>query len=665
MMKHRRILNISLFIITAVIISLIVPSYGTFNYNFKLGQEWEGDNITAVFDFPIYKTTEQYDKDIQKITANYVPIYNIDTTISNNVLNQIYTKYELADKPNQKGTLIYDAFSKILAIGIIDTTNNFGKNNIIKLISDGQIRSITTHNLYTQSKAVEEITTLLTNDSLLTEIDAYQINDMAIPNIFYNNQINKINKDTEINKASKTKGFIPSGTTLLNKGEIIDINAISTLNSYKNEFQKRELNGSGLSAYIGYLLYALIIMILSYVTLGNFRIKVMGELKNVLFILILYLASIIVLASFTENYGDYIYIIPFIIAPLYISAFYNTKMAIHQYIYILLICSLLTPKPIEFIAINFFGGVVAVLIIKSRYRRQSIVWAVCGAFVTYGITYLAISLLSQDMSNFNYYNILWFFANAMFAMVLYQLLFVIEKTFGFVTKITLYDLCDTNRPLLKLLATTAPGTFQHSIQVANLCEKAAKDINANHFLARAGALYHDIGKMENSAMFIENNVLTSQPHKDLTPKESAAIIKNHVSDGVVLAKKHGLPNVLVEFIESHHSDSLIYYFYRKELDNSEIDIVDILDFQYPGPKPVSKEATICMICDSVEAASRSLEQYNDETIQKLIDDIISNQIKDGLMNDSMLEISEIKIIKKSLTNSLVNIYHSRIAYPKR
>ncbi len=668
-MSRRRILNISLFIITAVIISLIVPTYSTFNYNFKLGQKWESDNIIATFDFPIYKTSEHYNSDIKRVTLNYIPIFNIDTTITNNALNIVHSKYELKNstdkKSSLKGQLIHDTLSDILAIGIIDTTSNLGNNNIIKLISDGSVRSTTIQNLYTSQRAITELCNVLREHDLLTEMDSYDIKDIAIPNIFYNNDINQANKETEIEKVSKTKGFIPSGTTILGRGEVIDIEKISTLNSYKNEFSKRKLNGSGLSSYIGYLMYVLVIMILSYISLSNSRLRVMGEFKNVLFILLLYVASIIALATCAKNYSDYIYVIPFIIVPLYLSAFYNTRIAIHQYIYLLLICSLLTPRPIEFIATQFLGGIVAVLILKSNYRRQSIVWAVCGAFGTYAVTYLAISLLSQDINNLDYYNILWLFTNAMLVMVLYQLLFVVEKTFGFVTRITLYDLCDTNRPLLKLLATTAPGTFQHSIQVANLCEQAAKDIKANYFLARAGALYHDIGKMLNSEMFIENSLANSEPHKGLTPLESVLIIKNHVTDGVVLAKKHGLPNVLVEFVESHHSDSLIYYFYRQELDNVGEANIDIEDFKYPGPKPVSKEATICMICDSIEAASRSLGQYNDQSIQKLINDIISNQIKDGLMDNSMLEIRDIKIIKESLRNSLINIYHSRIAYPKR
>lgn len=665
---NRKTINISLFIITAVIISFIVPTYSTFNYKFELGQTWKSEDISASLDFPIAKTLKEYETDVENYLVNYIPIYELDTLVTKKILNGIISQYDIGTSDDKTATLngliIYNTMEDILSIGIIDSVGNRTGKNIIKLISNGSIEPRSIRNLYTYDTALEKIVKELNRSSNPTALELLELNDLVYSNVIYNNSINIINEQKEVDKISKTKGFIPKGSVILTNGEKIDAKKLNILDSYRDEIYTKGSTGLSLLSYFGYLMYVVIIMILSYFSLKNFRADVMDKLKNVLFLLLLYIVSISVMAIVTKHSSLNIYIFPFIIIPLYISAFYSTKMSVSQYMYLLLIASVMAPKPIEFILINFLGGVVAILVMQSSYRRHIILQASLCALLTYITIYASLCLMTGDYASFSQ-NLIGFGINSVLVIILYQFLFVIEKTFNFVTNITLFDLCDTNRPLLRDMAIKAPGTFQHAIQVANISESAAKSIGANHLLARTGALYHDIGKMLNPEMFIENSIANNQAHINLTAKQSAEIIKNHVVNGTTLAKKHNLPKVVVEFIESHHSDSLIYFFYRKELDEVGIENIDETDFRYPGPKPVSKEASICLIVDGIEAASRSMEVYTEQSISDLIQNIISNQINDGLLSDSALEIKDIQLIKESIRQSLMNVYHSRIAYPKR
>lgn len=670
-MNKKTKLNISLFLVTAIIISFIVPNYSTFSYNFQLGQTWKGDNIIATVDFPVEKTNQEYEYDVEKHLENYIPIYELDTIISKNILQHIALQYDVIDTDDkiesnnkQHGNIVYQTIENILKIGIIDSVGNISGKNIVKIISNGTIKYESIKNLYSYQQVIKKIQEELSKYGQIASVEILKLNDIIRPNIKYNNSINQINKQKEIDKIAKTKGFISKGSPLIVKSEKIDKNKFHILESYKTELYKQGAIDFSFISYFGYLIYVIIIMLLSFFSLKSVKKGVMINLKNILFLVFLYLISVLIMAIVAKQTSISTYAVPLVIVPLYISAFFNTKIAIQHYIYILLITSMLTPEPIEFITINFLGGMVATIILKSTYRRHVIMKASLGAFLTFIITHTSMCMITGDYSNYIETS-LWLTANAVMVVMLYQFLFLIEKTFNFVTNITLFDLCDTNRALLKELSLKAPGTFQHSIQVANLSENAAKAIGANHLLAKTGALYHDIGKMLNPNMFIENISSGKKAHTGLTPKQSAEIIKSHVAEGAILAKKNNLPEVVIEFIERHHGNSLIYFFYRNEVDAVGVENIDEADFRYNGPKPVSKEASICMICDSVEAASRAIDEYTEESISATIESVLSTQIKNGLLSDSSLEIKDIKKIKESLKASLINTYHSRIAYPQK
>lgn len=669
----KKSINIILFIATAIIITLMMPSGGVFKYNFHFGQVWNSDPITAPFDFPLLKTTQEYQDDINKYEKSYIPIYSIDSSISKKTLSIISSYFSLSDSSDNSakkvsGQIIYNSLKDIYNRGIIDNQeSNLSYNNLIRVVKGDNLKKMSIHNVYTIESAKNRIIdSLKTRNIPYTTYSSYPISDFISSNMVYDIALNDNIKSVEIGKISKTKGFISKGSIILKDNETIDQSSLNKLNSFQKEFNKKGGVSKSYLSLFGKFIFILILMILSFFSLKNFRADVMEKTKNVMFLLILYILTAAVTIFITQKTNINIYAIPFVIVPFYIAAFYSSKMSVHQYIYVLLIASLMATAPFEFIVINFLSGIVGILIIKHSYKRTTIMLAVAATMLTYMIIYVVINIISSgNLSSIEPRMFMWFVINAGSLYVLYQLLFLIEKIFNFITRITLFELCDTNGTLLSEMAKTAPGSFQHSLQVANLVQEAAKSIGANDMLARTGALYHDVGKTVNPMFFIENNSsLEKKPHEMLSAKESARIIKGHVTEGVILAKKHKLPEVIMEFITSHHGDSLIYFFYRKELDSSN-GTIDIEDFKYPGPRPKSKEAVICMMADAIEAASRSLTDYSEESITQLIDDIIENQIKENQYSDSALKFRDISKVKASFKKTLMNIYHGRIAYPKR
>lgn len=670
---QKKFVNITLFIVTAIIITLMMPSGGVFKYKFNFGQVWNSAPIVAPFDFPLLKTSQEYQEDIRNYEKSYIPIYKIDTSISEKTLSIVSGYFSLSDSSDHSikkraGQILYTSLKEIYNRGIINNQDsNLSYNNLIRVVKGNEIKTMSISNVYTIESAKKQITeSLITSKIPYQDYSLYPIADFISSNMVYDIALNESVKSTEIGKISKTKGFVSKGSIILNDNETIDNTSLNRLNSFQKEFNRKGGVSKSYLSVFGTFVFILILMVLSFFSLKNFRADVMEKTKNVLFLVILYLLTAAITMFITQETNINIYAIPFVIVPFYIAAFYSSKMSVHQYIYVLLIVSLMAPAPFEFVVINFLSGIVGILIIKHSYKRRTIMLAVATTLLTYIVLYCVVNMISSgNFDGIEPRMFMWFVINAGSLYVLYQLLFLIEKIFNFVTRITLFELCDTNGTMLSEMAKKAPGSFQHSLQVANLAQEAAKSIGANDLLARTGALYHDIGKTINPMFFIENNSsLEAKPHEELPPRESAKIIKGHVIDGVNLAKKHKLPEVVIEFITSHHGDSLIYFFYRKELDACQ-GAVDMEDFKYPGPKPQTKEAVICMMADAIEAASRSLADYSEESITKLIDEIITNQMSDGQYSDSVLRFRDIDKIKASFKKTLMNIYHGRVAYPKR
>jgi putative nucleotidyltransferase with HDIG domain len=331
----------------------------------------------------------------------------------------------------------------------------------------------------------------------------------------------------------------------------------------------------------------------------------------------------------------------------------------------ILLAGFWVPNSYQFVLMNFLAGLVGIFSLRSYYKRGILFYTATFVFATYALVYVLVSIMQEgDFSQINWINLLWLAGNGLLILTVYPLVFLFERLFGFLSDATLFELSDTNQPLLRKLAEKAPGTFQHSMQVANLAEEAILKVGGNSLLVRAGALYHDIGKMENPEYFIENQHEGSNPHNELDFRSSAKVIIDHVVHGVEIAKKNKLPARIVEFISTHHGTSTVQYFYRSFLNANPDEEVDINEFRYPGPKPPSKENAVVMIADSVEAASRTLKSYTPDTINNLVENIIAHQAEEDQFSEANLTFADISQIKEIFKNRLSNIYHSRIEYPE-
>ncbi|MFI3321326.1 MAG: HDIG domain-containing protein [Rikenellaceae bacterium] len=672
---NNKLLSFLAFIVTTFILTLMLPSTDIFKAKYRIGERWSKPDIVAAYDFPILKSENEYNEDIEAAMTRFIPIYSFDKRVENNIEQQLNEGLKIILNNQINDSLrnylrqgIVDRVKDIYRIGIIDkstitidSTNTTGQ--VIRIVKDGELMSYSLNKLLDLEQAKGVISNLFKSHDLLRDV---HVERYLVENVVYDQSLNQTLLDENIALIPKNRGFVAQGTSVVKKGEVVTDKIYQQLESLKAESLLRSENQSSLTIVLGNFLYILIILFLHFTFLTYFRREFSKNLGNVLFLLFIYIFMALFTYIVSKIDALNIYLIPFAIVPFYIVTFYDIRMSIFEYVSVLLVCSPFAPEPIDFFFINAMAGLSGIFVLRNSYHRTKIMVSSGIMLLVYIFSYLAISLMkSGDFFALNFRELIWFGLNTLLFLGLYQLIYLFEHIFGFVTDITLFELCDTNHFLLRELAEKAPGTFQHSVQVANLAEAAAKEIGANPLYARTGALYHDIGKLENPLFFIENNSLGINPHDGLEPIKSVEIIKQHVSDGLKLAKKHNLPTVIIDFIMSHHAKSLIYYFYHQHKNNNPDEQIDESIFRYDGPAPSSREVTICMMADSIEAASRSLKSHDSESIKKLVDSIIDSQIDDGLFAESTLSFAEIIKVKSVFIAKIEGIYHTRIAYPKR
>lgn len=691
-MKNKIIPKILLFVLTAVLITVMLPNHGVFKYDFKRGGTWQYETLKAPFDFPLHKSTKELYENSKELDKTFLPVFVRDSAKAGYHLELFYMDAGLSErivdsvnrllsrKPNvrldEKGinVLLYEQLRKLYAKGIYNPAEKDYVNRdasgeyFIRLVSGNDMFTVSLSTLtdIPAAKASLEAVAKTHSDGIpSTRLDRI-FEKYVAANILYDDYLSKQAKQRERHEISGTRGIIAAGTTLVQKNQLIDDDVYQTLESLRMEYNARiGPQGDFWWIILGQFLFVAIILFSSYAFFYYFRKEFFGSLQKLSFILFLYLLMAGLTALVLQVPVLNLYLIPYAVIPLYIMVFFDVRFSVFEYVSILLICSMMAPFPFDFFFLNFTAGISGILVLRNSYSRNRIFSTVGAILITYIAGYFALSLIHNgDVSTFYWPAILWFVLNALLLIAMYQLVYPFEKIFGFVTNITLLELSDTNQKLLLELSQKAPGTFQHSVQVANLAEAAAKAIDANPLLARTGALYHDIGKIYNPVYFIENVSNDFNPHDRLEPSESASIIRHHVTEGVKLGKKERLPNVILQFIESHHGDSRIFYFYAKEKEKCG-QVEDDSSFRYPGPKPVGKEVSICMMADAVEAASRSLPDYSAENVSELVDKIIDDQIRDDYFANSELKFREIAVIKNVFVRKISKMYHTRIVYPER
>ncbi|MBQ8242158.1 MAG: HDIG domain-containing protein [Bacteroidaceae bacterium] len=660
-----------IFVVTVTIIVYFLPKEGKFNYQFDINTPWKYGLLQASFDIPIYKNEKQVQAEQDSIMASYQPYYDLDKQVVNNALSKLREDYGKTLK-QQIGSAylryIERALTEIYTKGVMSGNDlkqlNEDSTKHILLVEQNIATSHPVSQFYSTKEAYEY---LLNADTAYNKqvLQQCNLNNYILPNVVYDEEKSESALRDLLSNISWASGEVLNGQKIIDRGEIIDEHTYNILNSLKKEWEKRSdtIEEKRLTI-IGQILFVSLFIICFMVYLESFR-KDFYERKgnlSLLFILIIFfpvLSSIIVEQNLTS-----IYIIPYAMIPIIIRIFLDSRTAFMAHTIIILLCSITLRYPHEFVLLQILTGMVAIFSLRELSQRSQLFRTAFIIFVCYSLLYFAFELIhDDDLTKLNTRMYIYFAINGVLMLFAYPLLFALEKTFGFTSNVTLVELSNINHPLLREMSEIAPGTFQHSLQMSNLAAEAANRIGAKSQLVRTGALYHDIGKLMNPAFFTENQSGVN-PHKNLSYEQSAQIIINHVTDGLKLADKHNLPKIIKDFINTHHGHGLTKYFYISYQNEHPNEEVDAEKFRYPGVNPFTKEQAILMMADSVEAASRSLAEYTEESIGGLVDKIIDSQVADGFFKECPITFKDIAQVKALFKEKLKTIYHTRITYPE-
>ncbi len=650
--------KIALLIGLSLLITFLMPHRAALNADFVVGETWEAETLTAPFDIPIYKDAEQLEKERRELLADFQPVFRLDTTVSAARLRTLAA--DLRNQPDltaERRDEVIDAFRHIYRNGVLSDADR-------NAYADRMVRTDSAHVL--QTYYVTDLFTPASAQAYLREqgIDPEQAAPYLTPSLSYDASLNTRLQEQALSQLSRTEGIVRTGEVIVSRGQMIDRQIATRLTSYRREYENRMGQGvSGVILFLGRLIVVAAILTLSYVFFQFFSRKHFAGWRPLLFAFVLYtiMAGLMAFVVRTQTLSPYL--VPLPVVAILLLAFFDTRVAIFGNLSITLLAALFVRFSFEFFTVNLLAGTTAIFVMRHYYQRHSVFKAVGAVLLVEATIYIAFMWLTGGTLRGNYTGVLWFVASAFLMLAFYQLVYIFERLFGFVSDITLLELSDTNQPLLLQLAEKAPGTFQHSVQVASLAESAAKEIGANPLLARAGALYHDIGKIENPFYFVENQTGNFNPHSMMSPSQSAAIVRSHVTEGITLGRKHRLPAIIQEFIASHHGTSKIYYFYAEEMaKHGQVEHPE--EFAYPGPRPTRREVAIWMMADSVEAASRALANYDRDSIDALVEQIIDRQITEHQLSQAELSFAEVSRIKELFKTKLNNIYHNRISYPK-
>jgi len=685
--------HLILFAASILIIVAISPRGGKFRYEFQKGKPWMSSALIAPWDFPVLKSEEVIVKERDSILKNFSPYFKYDPDIEtmeilefDKYLGKLLQEYESRSRTlDPMGFIsakreLNSILSEIYRRGVFEanevTTSSEKLYSEITVVKGKVAEQKPFSSLFSQKAAYEFANekkeefnkkhATVSGRSVNDFISGVTLYDFIKPNLFYDAATSSAIREKLINEISVNRGLVQKGELIISRGEIVNDMKYNVLQSLRNEYEKRLGKTDKWLIMLGRFILVTACYFALYLFMYNFRFDVLSSTHKTFFIILIILLFTLLTRLIINLPGDIVFLIPYAIIPIVVRTFYDSRLALFVYLISIMLAGFIVPNSFEFVFVSYIVGVVVINSLTNVYRRAKLFFAALMVFLTYSMVYFGIGLLQEgSLPDMKWRNYLWFAGNGVFLLLSYPLIFVFEKTFRFLSDATLFELSDTNQPLLRKLAEEAPGSFQHSLQVANLAEEAAREIGANNLLARTGALYHDIGKIGKSEFFIENHAEGFSPHDQLDPLKSSAIIIDHVRQGVELAKKYKLPSLIIDFIQTHHGTSVAYYFYKKYLDKNPKSTDIEKDFAYSGPKPNSKETAIVMMADAVEASSRTLANYSEENISELVERIIYIQEQDGQFSETPLTFKDISDIKSVFAKRLSNIYHARIAYPER
>ncbi len=659
-----------------------MPREIRFKYEYAEGKPWQYENLYADFPFSIQKNEKEIKLEHDKITQQAKQYYYKDTLVvhkqkeifQSNIDDFKYQLLAATDSNSihlldSNATYLYSVIDKsikylddVYAQGILKNST-LSKSNLW-LKNGSQVHSLHKNAYLNLRQATEQIRHLKV-DPIYKDLLTQTLVNYLEPNIIFDESFTKKDLAQTLTNTPIFKGYIAQESLIIAKGQLVNKETYEKIESYQIEFEKRNTNQINIALlWFGQILMVSLCMLVLYFFINQFREDIIENSTNMTFIFFNVVMMFVSAKLCISINSDLIYVMPFCLLPIILKAFYDTRLALFAHLITILLVAFIVPDSFEFIFIQLLGGIISILAVLSMYRRVDLFISAIKIILVYALSYLAMEILQNtSIESIDYSKLLYLSIGGALTIIAYPLVYIFEKLFGLISDVSLLELADTNSPLLKKLQEKAPGTFQHSLQVANLAESGINEIGGNVLLVRVGALYHDIGKMKAPSYFIENQNTEVNPHDELDFNQSAEIIINHVLDGIEIAKKYKLPDRIIDFIRTHHGSSTVQYFYKKYLNNFPDGTLTQDSFRYPGPKPFSKETAVLMMADSVEAASKSIKEPNAIKIDALVEKIITEQMHNGQLDNADITLKQITLIKKIFKNKLRNIYHLRIEYP--
>lgn len=671
-LKWRNFLSRTLLVlITVLLIVWALPRNESKQFRYDIGKPWMYGSFIAKFDFPIYKTDETIKEQEDSLLETYQPYYNYDPAVEKKQVSKFLADYQngIPGLPHNYVRLIADRLHRLYQAGIMDTPeyNEAYRDSTsqVRLVSGNSAQSISLGCVYSTLSAYEQ---LFIDEQIAMQRPILQrcnLNNYIEPNLIYDKGKSETERNDLLSSIPPASGMVMSGQKVIDRGDIVDEYTYRVLSSFEREIKRRSATQTQITnTIIGQVIFVTLMVFLFTMYLGLFRRDYFNKPRSIAMLYTLITLFPVVVSLMMRHNFLSVYMLPFAMVPIFVRVFMDSRTAFVCHVTMILICTTAVRYQYEFIIIQLVAGLIAIYSLRELTRRAQVFKTAILVGIGSTFVYLALQLMQDnDFSSMDHDMYYHFVVNAVLLLIAYPMMYIIEKMFGFVSSVTLFELSNTNRGLLRDLSEIAPGTFQHSITVGNLAAEIANKIGANALLVRTGALYHDIGKMKNPVFFTENQAGVN-PHDTLSYQESARIIISHVTEGVKLAERENLPTIIRDFIVTHHGTGITKFFYIKYKNEHPEEEVDPASFTYPGPNPFTREQAILMIADGVEAASRSLPEYTEESISTLVNRMIDQDVTDGYFKECPITFRDLAIAKLVLIERLKAIYHTRISYPE-
>ncbi|MFD0975517.1 HD family phosphohydrolase [Salinimicrobium gaetbulicola] len=665
--------KVFLFLLTTVLIVYLFPKGGKFKYEIPKGKPWQYENLYAPFDFAILKSPEELSAEKERINKEHVPYYEYNSNVVEEVKLDLEEQFQKIFPDTIPGmdltqlkNFVDQTAAEIYQNGLHQEIVPLSPDQLVYLKKGNEAREVTYQNIIKQNNLREFLNKQIDQARLQNyrdELVELFFNTIR-PNVRFNEELTQNELESKYDQISYTRGNIERGTIIVAKGEVVEGKKLQILNSLKAEYESQIWTQSNYNwVIVGYSLLVFLALLMLMLFIRKYRYDIFQNNIKVTFIFFNLLMMVLLTVLIIKFNVNYVYVVPLCILPLTLKGFFDSRLGLFTHVITVLLLGFIVPDSYEYMFLQIIAGIVTILTVSELYKRANLFITVGQITLVYIVSYFAFTVIQEgSIYEVEPETFLMFLLGGLATLFVQPLIYAYEKIFGLVSDMSLLELSDTNSKLLKELSDKAPGTFHHSLNVANLAEAAANEIGANSMLARVGALYHDIGKMKNPTYFTENQTTSVNSHDELSPKESAEIIIEHVINGIEIAKKRNLPDRVIDFIRTHHGTTTVYYFYKKEKEINKD--ADPDDFRYPGPMPFSKETAILMMCDSVEAASKSIKEPTSRLIDDFVEKIINKQMEEGQFLNSNITFMEIQLVKKVLKRKLKNIYHLRIEYPE-